>query len=143
MLLSVFCTFYTSVYQTVVRGPWVVHGGCVMVRDGFGRKSTAKIVSYIERMKNTPIHVCAKTVFFGWPSVESRRISFFINSWPWAIILVIVLISAWKRCGYGNFNRRYNVSPIYLHAILCLGNFTKVFRVCADRLWSGPRLPDV
>jgi hypothetical protein len=30
-------------------------------------------------MKNTRIHVCAKTVFIGWPSIESRRISYFSN----------------------------------------------------------------
>jgi hypothetical protein len=33
--------------------------------DGFGRKSIAKIVSDTKRMKNTPIHVCAKTAFVG------------------------------------------------------------------------------
>jgi hypothetical protein len=33
-----------------------------------------------------------------------------------------------------------NVSPIQLHALLGVGNFTKVVRVCADCLWSGPRL---
>jgi hypothetical protein len=32
---------------------------------GFGRKTLAKIVTDNERMKNTPIHVCAKTVFVG------------------------------------------------------------------------------
>jgi hypothetical protein len=31
--------------------------------DGFRRKSIAEIVSDTEQMKNTPIHVCAKTVF--------------------------------------------------------------------------------
>jgi hypothetical protein len=29
------------------------------------RKSITKIVSNIEGMKNTPIHVCAKTTFVG------------------------------------------------------------------------------
>jgi hypothetical protein len=45
----------------------------------FGRKSIEKIVKDTERMKNTPIHVCAKTAFIGWPSTESRRISSFHN----------------------------------------------------------------
>jgi hypothetical protein len=27
-----------------------------------------KIVPYTEQMKNTLIHVCAKTAFVGWPS---------------------------------------------------------------------------
>jgi hypothetical protein len=38
-----------------------------------------------------------------------------------------------NRC-CGNFNHQYNVSPIHLHALLCVGNFTEVVRVCADRL---------
>jgi hypothetical protein len=38
------------------------------------------------------------------------------------------------KCGYGKFNQRYNVSAIHLHAILGVRNFTKVVRVCADRL---------
>jgi hypothetical protein len=54
---------YNSVSQTVV---------C----DGFGSKSIAKIVSHSERVINTHIHVCAKTAFVGWPSRESRRISY-------------------------------------------------------------------
>jgi hypothetical protein len=44
---------------------------------GLGRKSIAKMVSDIERMKNAPIRACAKTVFDGRLSTESRRISFF------------------------------------------------------------------
>jgi hypothetical protein len=39
-----------------------------------------------------------------------------------------------------HFNYWYNFSHLRLHAILGVGNFTKVVRVCADRLWSGPRL---
>jgi hypothetical protein len=46
----------------------------------------------------------------------------------------IFQFSVQKRCGYGNFNRRCNVSPIHLRAVLGVGNFTKVIRVCADRL---------
>jgi hypothetical protein len=36
-----------------------------VVHGGFGRKGIAKIVSDTERMKNTPIFVCAKTAFVG------------------------------------------------------------------------------
>jgi hypothetical protein len=46
---------------------------------GFGTNSNAKIVSGTEQMKNTPIYVCAKTTFVGWPSTESTRISSFHN----------------------------------------------------------------
>jgi hypothetical protein len=35
---------------------------------------------------------------------------------------------------YGNFNHGYNVSPVHLHALLGVGNFTKVVRLCANRL---------
>jgi hypothetical protein len=31
-------------------------------------------------------------------------------------------------------DHRYNVSPSHLHTLLGVGNFTKVFRVCTDRL---------
>jgi hypothetical protein len=33
-----------------------------------------------------------------------------------------------KKCSCGNFDHRYNVSPIHLHA--CVGNFMKVVRTC-------------
>jgi hypothetical protein len=39
-----------------------------------------------------------------------------------------------KKYGYGNFNHQCNVSPINLHAVLGVGNFTKVVCVCADHL---------
>jgi hypothetical protein len=39
-----------------------------------------------------------------------------------------------KESGYGNFNHVCNVSPIHLHTLLGVGNFTKVARVCAGRL---------
>jgi hypothetical protein len=40
----------------------VVRGGPQAVSEG---KSTEKIISETERMKSTPIHVCAKTAFVG------------------------------------------------------------------------------
>jgi hypothetical protein len=59
----------------VVRGG--LPGGPRRSAGGFGRKIIAKIMSDTERMKTTPIHVCAKTAFVGWHSTESRRISSF------------------------------------------------------------------
>jgi hypothetical protein len=51
-------THYISVPQRVVRGG--SPGGPRPCAGGFGRKSTAKIVSDPERTKNTPIRVCEK-----------------------------------------------------------------------------------
>jgi hypothetical protein len=39
-----------------------------------------------------------------------------------------------KKCDYGKYDHRYNVSSIHLHALLGVRNFTKVVRVCADRI---------
>jgi hypothetical protein len=43
----------------------LIIGGPRLSTDGFGRKSTAKIVSGAEQMKNAPIRACAKTAFVG------------------------------------------------------------------------------
>jgi hypothetical protein len=47
----------------------VVHddlqGGLRWSAGGFGRNNTAETVWYIERMKNKPMRVCAKTAFVG------------------------------------------------------------------------------
>jgi hypothetical protein len=51
--------------------------------------------------------------------------------------LIIILKKRFKlvkTCGYGNFSHRYNVSLIHLYAVLGVGKFTVVVRVCADRL---------
>jgi hypothetical protein len=37
----------------------------------------------------------------------------------------------------------YYVYPIYLHVYFGVGNFTKIIHMCAERLWSGPWLPNV
>jgi hypothetical protein len=94
-------------------------------------------------MKDTPIHVSVKTAFIGWPSAQSRRISYFYNFLFFINYFIKYFKFVYRKCGYGNFYHRYNVSPIHLHTLLCVGNFTKVVRVCADRLWSGQRLPVV
>jgi hypothetical protein len=44
----------------------------MVVRGSFRRKSIARNASDTEQMKNTPIHICAKTAFVGLPSAESR-----------------------------------------------------------------------
>jgi hypothetical protein len=53
-------------------------GGARRSSGGFGRKSVSTIVSDTERMKNTPIRVCAETFFVSWRT-ESRRINSFPN----------------------------------------------------------------
>jgi hypothetical protein len=64
---------------------------------------------YIKQMKNTPIRVCAKYAFVGWPSTENRRTSFSI-----IYTLIIIPESNLNYCietrRYGKFNHRYNVS---------------------------------
>jgi hypothetical protein len=57
-----------------------------------------------------------------------------INFCASIIVLENTLISVWKICDYGNFNHRYNVSFIHFHALLGVGNFTKVFRMCTVHL---------
>jgi hypothetical protein len=58
---------HTSVSHSVVSGPPVVHCGSSASPQksagGFVRKSITKIVSDSERMRNTPIYVCAKLPF--------------------------------------------------------------------------------
>jgi hypothetical protein len=44
-----------------------------------------------------------------------------------------------KKCGYGNFNHRYNVSPLHLQTLFGVGilrmlSSESVVHVCADRL---------
>jgi hypothetical protein len=47
------------------------------------------------------------------------------------------LISVEKECSYRNFYYRCNVSPIHLHALLGLGNFTKdVWSACAPTAYE-------
>jgi hypothetical protein len=69
-----------SVYQTVVRGPPVV-------RSGFGRKKYLKIVSDTERMKNSPIHVCAKLPLFVNLQQNVGELLLSATSFPSIIIL--------------------------------------------------------
>jgi hypothetical protein len=95
----------------------------------FRKKSIAKTVSDTEGMKNTPIHVCAKTAFVGWPSTESmliasfRNFLFYNHDFRKHFKLVYT-----KKCGYCNFQRLYNVTCMHLG----VRNFTKVVHVCAE-----------
>jgi hypothetical protein len=80
---------------------------------GFGRKSVSKIVSDTGRMKNTPIHVCAKTSFVGGPSIESGPV-LCINSCSSVIILERYFKLVYrKNVVKVTFNYLYNVSPIH------------------------------
>jgi hypothetical protein len=63
-----------------------------------------------------------------------KRTSFPITSCSLIIILENILNQCIEKCAYGNFNHRYNVSPIHLHALFGMRICTKVVRVCADRL---------
>jgi hypothetical protein len=67
--------------------------------------------------------VCAKTAF-----VVVRYFLFYKNC------IIKCFKSVYRKCGYGNFDHRHNVSPIRLHALSGVGNFTKVVGVCANRL---------
>jgi hypothetical protein len=118
-------------------------GGPRRSANGFGRKMMTKIVSDTELIKNTPVHVCAKTSFVGWPSTESRQISSFHNFLFFSHYFRELFKWVQKKCSYGNFDYRYNVAPIHLHALRGVWTFTKVVRVCTDCLWSGPWLPKV
>jgi hypothetical protein len=56
--------------ETVLRAEYLTlwpadHRWSSAVRRLFRKKSIAKVVSVMGRMKNTPINVCAKTVFVG------------------------------------------------------------------------------
>jgi hypothetical protein len=102
---------------------------------GFGRKSILKIVSDIEREKNTLIHVSAKTVFVSSPPTESRRMSSFHNFLSFNHYFKNILnYCLEKKCGYGNFNYGNILFSYPLAYNFGCGNFTKVARVCTDRL---------
>jgi hypothetical protein len=57
-----------------------------------------------------------------------------MTSCPSVIILGNALNKFVEKCNYGSFNGWYNVSPIHVLALLGVGKFTKVVRVCADCL---------
>jgi hypothetical protein len=62
-------------------------------------------------MKNTPIRVCAKTAFVGWPPPGSRRITSFNNFCSYNCYFIKYFkLEHWKKCDNGNFNYWYNVT---------------------------------
>jgi hypothetical protein len=55
------------------------------------------------------------------------KLFFSVTSCP--SVLILENKSVYKKCDYGNLNHWYNVSPIHLHVLSGVGNFTKVVRV--------------
>jgi hypothetical protein len=96
-------------------------GGPRFSEGDFQRKSNNCI-----SMKSTLTHVCAKSAIVGWTLTESRRM--------WPLHNVLSFRHYFRKCfklvhrnsGYGNFNHRYNVSPIHLHAYLAVGGLYEV-----------------
>jgi hypothetical protein len=81
------------------------------------------------------IHVCAEATFVSWLSTEMERISSFHNFlFFYHYFRKYLKLVYRKKCGYGNFNHRYNVSPIYLHAHFGCGKFYE----CAPRMRWPP-----
>jgi hypothetical protein len=106
----------TSVSQSVV------HGGSPCGQRRFPKKKISKILSDTIRIKNTPIQVCAKTAFVGWPSTESMRISSFRNflSWVWGIL------RSWSACSPTAYEvvRACWTFEIHCHKEVSAGNST-------------------
>jgi len=51
------------------------------------------------------------------------------------LISLFTFLESRLKCGYGNFDHRYNVSPIQLHVVWGVGNFISV-HVYADFLMN-------
>jgi hypothetical protein len=87
---------------------------------GFGRKRIVKIVSDTERMKNTPILVCAKLPLLVDLQQHVGELLLSISSCPSIIILENILISVYKKCGYGNFDPGIMLFPFTcMHFWVC------------------------
>jgi hypothetical protein len=106
---------------------------------GFEKKKRCR--NCIVWMKNTPVHVWVKTAFVSWPSTESNS---FHN--------VLSFDHYFRK--YFKLVYRKNVVVVTLTTGVMFLLFTgmhfrvwgilQVLRVCsADRLWSGPQLPNV
>jgi hypothetical protein len=59
---------------------------------------------------------------------------------PSIIILENTLNLCTEKYGYGVFNHQHNVSVSHFLALLGVGNFTKVIRLCANCLQSNSQL---
>jgi hypothetical protein len=64
----------------------------------------------------------------------------YITSCPIIIILKYFKFLCRKNVVNSNTGHRHHVFPSHFHVLLGVGNFTKVVRVSADCLWTGPRL---
>jgi hypothetical protein len=116
---------------------WGPRGSAV----SFGSKSIVRILWDTERIKNSPLHVCATNTFVRWPSTEVCELLLSTTSYPSIIILEnIHYFKLMLKYGSGNFNCRYNVSPIHLHTFSGVGNFTREgWSACAPTAYKGTR----
>jgi hypothetical protein len=48
-------------------------------------------------------------------------------------------ISVYKKCGYGNFNHRYNVSPTHLPTLLGVGGILGRYTACTTTAYEVAR----
>jgi hypothetical protein len=115
------------------------------IRKRFRKKKHWKnCIRQLKNEKQTHIHVCDKpSLLADLQQKVGELVIAIISSCTKKNFYKMLQISVYKKCGYCNFDHRYNVSPSHLHAIMSVGNFKKVVHVCADRLWSGQRLPKV
>jgi hypothetical protein len=119
-------------------GSWNT-GGPQWSASGFGRKSIAKILRDLKELR-VYSYMCVLKVPFLVDQQKRTRISFFsVTPCPSRILENICLSYCIQKCGYGNCNHGCNVSSISLHALLGVGNFTKVVLVCANCLDHGTR----
>jgi hypothetical protein len=81
-----------------------------------------------------PIHVCAKTAFFGWPSAESMQISSVHNFLSFNLYFRKYFKVVCRENVVMVTLDTGTVSFDYLHALLGVGNFLKVACVCTDHL---------
>jgi hypothetical protein len=101
--------------------------------SGFGREIIAKIVSDIERMKNTTIMSVLKLPSLVYLQKKVRRLVISIASCP----SIIILENISNQCIEKNVvmvTLNAGIYPTQLHALLCGDNFSKAIRICADRL---------
>jgi hypothetical protein len=65
--------------------------------------------------------MCIKTAPVGWPSTQSGRMSSSHNFLSYYCYFRKYFKSLCRKCGYGKFNHRYNVSRIHFRVLLGCG----------------------
>jgi hypothetical protein len=115
---------YDIVSQSVVRGS--SPGG----RQAVSKRKHCRTCIRYRTDEECLIHVCDKIAFVGWPSTES---SSFCNFLPYNHYFRKYFKLVYKYVTMVT-NHWYNVLPMHLRAFSGVGNFTKVVRVCAERL---------